>query len=176
MDVLPKRRPPPTDAVVTAAIDLAESVAASALRLDFRTGSGPHRPDTHGLRRSDHHGLQPQNQSTLTASEKSCCVAAVLALKARGKYDQYVTDHVNAMAWAPPWPGFLPLASRVPAPFRSRPAALDATVSLPYWNERSPAHRSASSSGLARGGVSTKVARLRVLRVSSSSTAIDQAR
>src|SRR5680860_1625945 len=75
-----------------------------------------------------------KNQSTLTANEKARYVAAVLALKASGKYDQYVTDHVNAMPWAHRGPAFFAWHREYVRRFEADLRAIDSTVSLPYWD------------------------------------------
>ena len=38
-----------------------------------------------------------KNVNSLTAAEKANLVAAIMALKANGKYDQYVNEHLTAM-------------------------------------------------------------------------------
>lgn len=75
-----------------------------------------------------------KNQATLTASEKSRFVAAVLALKASGTYDQYVQTHMNAMADAHRGPAFLPWHREFLRRFELDLAKIDPGVTLPYWN------------------------------------------
>ena len=75
-----------------------------------------------------------KNQSTLTATEKSRYVNAVLALKASGKYDQIVSDHVNFMSGAHRGPGFFPWHREYLRRFEADLRAIDSTISLPYWN------------------------------------------
>jgi len=75
-----------------------------------------------------------KNQSTLTATEKSRYVVAVLALKASGKYDQYVSDHVNFMSGAHRGPGFFAWHREYLRRFEVDLRAVDSTISLPYWN------------------------------------------
>ena len=79
-----------------------------------------------------------KNQATLTATEKSRFVAAVLALKANGKYDQYVQEHVDSMApgngWAHRGPAFLPWHREFLRRFELDLQAIDPSVTLPYWD------------------------------------------
>ena len=75
-----------------------------------------------------------KNQSTLTATEKSRFVAALLALKASGRYDQYVTEHVQAMAWAHRGPAFFPWHRAFLRRLEVDLQKIDASVFLPYWN------------------------------------------
>lgn len=83
-----------------------------------------------------------KNQATLTATEKSRFVAAVLALKANGTYDRYVDDHVNFMASAHRGPAFFPWHREYLRRLELDLQAIDSTVTLPYWNwtvDNSPA-------------------------------------
>src|SRR5690242_3067160 len=94
-----------------------------------------------------------KNVNSLTAAEKANLVAAIKALKANGKYDQYVTEHRDAMNQATLMPGenppnpqsfFRNVAHRGPAfgPWHRemlRRFELDlqaevAGVTLPYWD------------------------------------------
>jgi tyrosinase len=79
-----------------------------------------------------------KNQASLSASEKSRYVAAVLALKANGKYDQYVADHEAAMnspaMYAHRGPAFLPWHREFVRRFEMDLQAVDATVTVPYWD------------------------------------------
>jgi len=75
-----------------------------------------------------------KNQTMLTAQEKSHFVAAVLALKASGKYDQYIQDHVNFMPNAHRGPAFLPWHREFLRRFELDLQAIDSTVTLPYWD------------------------------------------
>ncbi len=75
-----------------------------------------------------------KNQATLSAAEKSRFVAAVLALKANGMYDQYVQTHMNAMADAHRGPAFLPWHREFLRRFELDLAKIDASVTLPYWD------------------------------------------
>ena len=75
-----------------------------------------------------------KNQSTLTAQEKARFVAAVLALKANGTYDQYVALHVNNMPSAHQGPAFFPWHRELLRRFELDLQAIDSTVTLPYWN------------------------------------------
>jgi len=70
-----------------------------------------------------------KNQSTLTANEKASFVAAVLQLKANGRYDQYVRDHRDAMQ-----------SAMMPAHGGSAtPASVINHRSLGYWYDTDPA-------------------------------------
>jgi tyrosinase len=75
-----------------------------------------------------------KNQATLTVAEKARFVAAVLALKADGTYDQYVSDHMGAMADAHRGPAFLPWHREFLRRFELDLQRVDAGVTLPYWN------------------------------------------
>jgi len=75
-----------------------------------------------------------KNQATLTAQEKARFVAAVLALKANGTYDQYVALHVNNMPSAHRGPAFFPWHREMLRRFELDLQAIDSTVTLPYWN------------------------------------------
>ena len=79
-----------------------------------------------------------KNQATLTAQEKSRFVAAVLSLKANGKYDQYVQEHVDSMAagnaWAHRGSAFLPWHREFLRRFELDLQAIDSSVTLPYWD------------------------------------------
>jgi tyrosinase len=75
-----------------------------------------------------------RNQATLNASEKAKYVVAVLALKASGKYDQYVNTHMGAMAAAHRGPAFLPWHREFLRRFELDLRAIDPSVTLPYWD------------------------------------------
>jgi tyrosinase len=79
-----------------------------------------------------------KNQASLTATERSRFVAAVLALKAAGTYDQYVQRHIASMAgggsWAHRGPAFLPWHRKFLLDFELDLRAIDPTITLPYWD------------------------------------------
>ena len=79
-----------------------------------------------------------KNQASLTSSERARYVAAVLTLKVSGKYDQYVQRHVDSMAaanlWAHRGPAFFPWHRRFLLDFELDLQAIDASVTLPYWD------------------------------------------
>jgi tyrosinase len=75
-----------------------------------------------------------KNQAALTAAEKSRFVAAVLALKANGTYDQYVDDHRNYMSSAHRGPAFLPWHREFLRRFELDLQAINSLVTLPYWD------------------------------------------
>jgi tyrosinase len=75
-----------------------------------------------------------KNQSTLTTTEKSRFVAAVLALKASGKYDDYVQQHMNFMSSAHRASAFLPWHREFLRRFELDLRAIDSSVTLPYWD------------------------------------------
>ncbi len=79
-----------------------------------------------------------KNQATLTATEKAKFVAALLAMKASGKYDQYVAIHEAAMnspmMYAHRGPAFPAWHRELLRRFELDLQAIDATVTLPYWN------------------------------------------
>jgi tyrosinase len=83
-----------------------------------------------------------KNQSTLTSLEKSRFVAALLTLKAGGGYDQFVMDHMGAMADAHRGPAFLPWHRQYLLRLEEALRAIDSSVTLPYWDwtvDNSPA-------------------------------------
>src|SRR5512134_3938461 len=75
-----------------------------------------------------------KNQSTLTSTEKSRFVAALLALKASGKYDTYVQQHMDFMSSAHRGPAFLPWHREFLRRFELDLRAIDSGVTLPYWD------------------------------------------
>src|SRR5688572_9402237 len=75
-----------------------------------------------------------KNQSSLTSTEKSRFVAAVLALKAGGKYDDYVQQHMNFMSSAHRASAFLPWHREFLRRFELDLRAIDSSVTLPYWD------------------------------------------
>lgn len=75
-----------------------------------------------------------KNQSTLTADEKARYVAAVVAIKANGTYDQFVSDHVNFMMGAHRGPAFLPWHREYLRRFELALRAVDSAIALPYWD------------------------------------------
>ncbi len=75
-----------------------------------------------------------KNQSTLTPNERAKFVAAVLALRVNGKYDQYVQWHVDSMPNAHRGPAFLPWHREFLRRYELDLQAVDATVTLPYWD------------------------------------------
>ncbi|MGH4034072.1 tyrosinase MelC2 [Actinomycetota bacterium Odt1-20B] len=91
-----------------------------------------------------------KNQAALTADEKRRFVEALLELKRRGRYDAYVTTH-NAFIMSDTdfgdrvghrSPSFLPWHRRFLIQFEQDLQAIDASVTLPYWDwtaDRTPA-------------------------------------
>jgi hypothetical protein len=75
-----------------------------------------------------------RNQATLSQPERDRFVAAVLALKASGAYDDFVLQHLGAMASAHRGPAFLPWHREYLRRFEAALQAIDANVTLPYWN------------------------------------------
>lgn len=75
-----------------------------------------------------------KDQATLTPDEKSRFLNALLALKANGKYDQYVAIHVNNMSSAHRAPVFFPWHREYLRRFELDLQAIDNTVTLPYWD------------------------------------------
>ncbi|MDH6579303.1 tyrosinase family protein [Kitasatospora sp. MAP5-34] len=83
-----------------------------------------------------------KNQATLTAQEKRGFVNAVLALKANGGYDAFVTTHNSFITsdtddgerTGHRSPSFLPWHRRFLLQFEQALQAIDPTVSLPYWD------------------------------------------
>lgn len=75
-----------------------------------------------------------KNQASLTAQEKARFVAAVLALKANGTYNQYVALHVNNMPSAHRAPAFFAWHREMLRRFELDLQAIDSSVTLPYWN------------------------------------------
>jgi hypothetical protein len=75
-----------------------------------------------------------KNQATLTASEKARFVAAVLALKADGTWDQFVAVHDAAHLSAHRGPAFLPWHREYLRRLELELQRIDSSVTLPYWN------------------------------------------
>ncbi len=92
-----------------------------------------------------------KNQATLTAQEKRAFVNAVLALKANGGYDPFVTTHNqfilsdvdNGERTGHRSPSFLPWHRQYLLEFEAALQAIDPSVNLPYWDWT--ADRSATS-------------------------------
>ncbi|WP_156727742.1 tyrosinase family protein [Streptomyces apocyni] len=91
-----------------------------------------------------------QNQSTLTAAQKKRFVAAVLALKRKGQYDDFVRTHIEfyvsdgdgGLRVAHMTPSFLPWHRKFLLDFEQALQRVDSGVSVPYWDwtaDRSPA-------------------------------------
>jgi tyrosinase len=94
--------------------------------------------------------LLRKNQSSLSTTEKERFTSAVLALKNSvpsqmglpGRYDDYVQMHVDSMTaatsaelgWAHMGPAFLPWHREYLCRFEAELQAIDATVTLPYWD------------------------------------------
>jgi tyrosinase len=83
-----------------------------------------------------------KNQASLTAAEKSAFVNAVLELRRRGGYDTFVSTH-NSFIMSDSdtgertghrSPSFLPWHRRFLLQFERALQAVDATVTLPYWD------------------------------------------
>jgi tyrosinase len=76
-----------------------------------------------------------KNQAKLSAEEKSRFGAAVLALKANGRYDQYVREHRDASHGAHRGPAFLPWHREFLRRFELdlQSAVNDPNLGLPYW-------------------------------------------
>lgn len=75
-----------------------------------------------------------KNQVTLSQPEKDRFVAALLALKANGQYDQFVSDHMDFMAGAHRGPAFFPWHRQFLLKLELALQAVDAAVTLPYWD------------------------------------------
>lgn len=75
-----------------------------------------------------------KNQAMLTASEKARFVAAVLALKADGTWDQFVAVHDAAHLAAHRGPAFLPWHREYLRRLELELQRIDSTVTLPYWD------------------------------------------
>jgi Common central domain of tyrosinase len=75
-----------------------------------------------------------KNQASLTPAEKQRFVTAVLELKRRGVYDNYVNHHAAAGHHAHRHPGFLPWHREFLRRFELDLQAIDPTVTLPYWD------------------------------------------
>jgi tyrosinase len=78
--------------------------------------------------------LVRKNQATLTAEEKQRFVTAVLALKASGRWDTYVTIHAANVASAHRGPAFCPWHREFLRLLELDLNAVDPTVTLPYWD------------------------------------------
>lgn len=75
-----------------------------------------------------------KNQATLSQAERDRFVATVLALKASGGYDDFVQQHMGAMASAHRGPAFLPWHREYLRRFEVALQAIDGSVTLPYWD------------------------------------------
>ena len=90
-----------------------------------------------------------KNVKFLSNDEKTRFVAAVLALKAapsvlhpgnpaRSRYDDYADVHMNAMMASPGWthrrPAFFPWHRVMLLQFENDLAAIDSSVTIPYWD------------------------------------------
>jgi len=88
-----------------------------------------------------------KNQASLTSSERTAFVSAVLALKASGAYDTFVDQHRAAFLASPNdpahnGPAFLPWHREYLRRFERALQSIDPSVSLPYWDwtvDNSPA-------------------------------------
>ena len=99
--------------------------------------------------------LTRKNQVSLSADEKSRFIAAVLALKASGKYDQYVRVHRDAGHAAHRGPAFLPWHREFLRRFELDLRSIDPSVTLPYWDwsvDNSPSSSIWNSSFLGGNG------------------------
>ncbi|MFI8510879.1 tyrosinase family protein [Streptomyces sp. NPDC085460] len=83
-----------------------------------------------------------KNQRDLTASERRRFVAAVLELKRRGTYDEFVRMHIDhytadgagRLRTAHMAPSFLPWHRKFLLEFERALRLIDATVTVPYWD------------------------------------------
>jgi tyrosinase len=85
-----------------------------------------------------------RNQATLTLAEKKAFVSAVLELKKRGRYDEFVQIHKEIMLWeaaaddgprvAHRSPSFLPWHRKFLLDLELALQEIDPDVSLPYWD------------------------------------------
>ena len=75
-----------------------------------------------------------KNQSSLSAMEKQRFVAAVLALKTSGAYDNFVSQHMSAAFDAYSGPAFCPWHREFINRFELALQGVDASVTLPYWD------------------------------------------
>ncbi|MFE7130731.1 tyrosinase family protein [Streptomyces sp. NPDC057638] len=108
-----------------------------------------------------------KNQANLSAAEKSAFVNAVLELKRRGVYDEFVTLHRTRFIqdMNPAYvrtghntPSFLPWHRQYLIAFERELRTIDASVSIPYWNwviDRSPTASPWTPDLLGGGGLGT---------------------
>jgi tyrosinase len=85
-----------------------------------------------------------RNQATLTLAEKKAFVNALLELKRRGRYDEFVRIHKEVMMWeavvdtgprvAHRCPSFLPWHRKFLLDLELALQEIDPNVSLPYWD------------------------------------------
>ncbi|WP_282696911.1 tyrosinase family protein [Streptomyces sp. CC208A] len=83
-----------------------------------------------------------KNQRDLTAAERRSFVAAVLELKRRGEYDEFVRTHIDfytadgggRLRVAHMAPSFLPWHRKFLLEFERALRRIDATVTVPYWD------------------------------------------
>lgn len=83
-----------------------------------------------------------KNQQNLTAAEKSRLVDAILAIKRNGTYDVFVGQHIdrlntdsdNGIRVGHLSPSFMPWHRKFLIDFERALQAVDASISLPYWD------------------------------------------
>jgi hypothetical protein len=75
-----------------------------------------------------------RNATTLTSTEKERFVAAVLELKRRGVYDDFIRQHAGHVSHARSGSAFLPWHREFLRRFELDLQGIDATVTLPYWD------------------------------------------
>ncbi len=75
-----------------------------------------------------------KNVARLTPTERTAFVNAVLALKADGRYDPYVTQHQGAGIHGHNGPAFFPWHREYLIRFENDLQSVDPSVNIPYWD------------------------------------------
>jgi tyrosinase len=72
--------------------------------------------------------------TTLSAAERTALATAINTLKTSGTYHNFVRDHANSMPNAHRQSAFLPWHRQFILNYESELRAIDASITLPYWN------------------------------------------
>lgn len=89
-----------------------------------------------------------KNVSSLSPAERTAYINAVLALKADGRYDPYVTQHQGAGIHGHGGPAFFPWHREYLIRFENDLQSIDPSVNIPYWDWTSDNLNSAGTESL----------------------------